>query len=65
MEGLLGDTSIIKRSHLIVGINNLFDQDPPFLLGPTADSICKCNTFAGGGYDFVGRSFYVKLSTDM
>jgi len=47
-----------SATKLIVGINNLFDKDPPFL---SQDSTCKCNSVAGP-YDFVGRYFYMRLS---
>jgi iron complex outermembrane receptor protein len=58
----VGTSSYLKSSRVIFGINNLFDTDPPFL---TSDSICKCNSFAGAGYDFVGRSFYIRLTGKM
>ena len=48
----------IQRTTMVLGINNLFDKDPPFLGG---DSICKCNSFAGP-YDFYGREFFAKVS---
>ncbi|MGA0602985.1 TonB-dependent receptor plug domain-containing protein [Caulobacter sp. KR2-114] len=48
-----------KSARVTLGIDNLFDQDPPFL---TSDSICKCNSLAGP-YDFVGRFFYGRIST--
>jgi len=48
-----------KEARVTLGIDNLFDQDPPFLTG---DSICKCNSLAGP-YDFVGRFFYGRIST--
>jgi iron complex outermembrane receptor protein len=48
-----------KSTRLIVGINNLFDQDPPFLNG---DSIGKSNTLAGP-YDVTGRFFFARIST--
>jgi outer membrane receptor protein involved in Fe transport len=49
----------VKNIHLVAGVNNLFDKDPPFL---SADSICKCNTLAGP-YDVVGRFVFVRAST--
>ncbi|MEJ1970561.1 MAG: TonB-dependent receptor [Rhizomicrobium sp.] len=58
----VGDQTFLKSSRIIFGVNNLFDQDAPFLGG---DSICKCNSFAGGGYDFVGRFFYMRLTAKM
>ena len=48
----------MTSGHLILGINNLFDKDPPFL---GADGNCKCNSLAGP-YDFVGRFFYSRIS---
>jgi iron complex outermembrane receptor protein len=53
-----GQTSAFKNLRLILGVDNLFDRDPPFL---SADSICKCNSLAGP-YDFVGRYFYGRIS---
>ena len=46
------------RTNMVLGINNVFDKDPPFL---AADSICKCNSFAGP-YDFYGRAFFARMS---
>jgi outer membrane receptor protein involved in Fe transport len=54
--------TINKTFTLRGGINNIFDQDPPFL---TSDSICKCNSFAGGGYDFIGRFYYTRIQIKM
>lgn len=48
----------VKEPFVTVGINNLFDKKPPIL---GADSICKCNSFAGP-YDFDGRAFFGRLS---
>ncbi len=48
-----------KEARVTLGIDNLFDQDPPFA---RSDSICKCNSLAGP-YDFVGRFFYGRIST--
>ena len=48
-----------KSLKFTAGIDNLADQNPPFLSG---DAICKCNTLAGP-YDVVGRFFYVRLSS--
>jgi outer membrane receptor protein involved in Fe transport len=48
-----------SSSRIVVGINNLFDKDPPFF---PLDSVCKCNSLAGP-YDFVGRFFYTRLTT--
>lgn len=51
-----------NNTRIIVGINNIFDANPPFLRN---DSICKCNSMAGAGYDFVGRFFYTRLQIKM
>ncbi|MBS0412461.1 MAG: TonB-dependent receptor, partial [Proteobacteria bacterium] len=48
-----------NNARVTLGIDNLFDQDPPFVKN---DSICKCNSLAGA-YDFVGRFFYGRIST--
>ncbi len=48
----------MNHSKIIVGIDNIFDQDPPFI---GSDSTCKCNTIAGP-FDLVGRFFYTRLS---
>ena len=48
-----------QSTRLVVGINNLFDQNPPFLTG---DSIGKSNTIAGP-YDVTGRFFFARIST--
>ena len=48
----------VQRTTMVLGINNLLDKDPPFL---GADSICKCNSFAGP-YDFYGRQFFARVS---
>jgi iron complex outermembrane receptor protein len=54
----LKDAGPLKSARVIVGVNNLFDKDPPFL---TSDSICKCNSL-GGPYDVIGRYFYGRVS---
>jgi outer membrane receptor protein involved in Fe transport len=59
LTSMVGDTDFVKGMNLIVGINNLADKDPPFVNG---DGICKCNSFAGGPYDFVGRFFYTRIT---
>ncbi len=48
----------MKTVKLTLGIDNLFDKDPPYL---SADSICKCNSIAGP-YDFMGRFFYMRVT---
>jgi outer membrane receptor protein involved in Fe transport len=55
----MGDWGVFNRVKLVVGVDNLFDKDPPFIAG---DSTCKCNSI-GGPYDFTGRFFYTRLST--
>jgi len=47
-----------KGSLISVGINNLFDKDPPFAF---EDSVGKNNTISGP-YDEVGRFFYTRLT---
>jgi outer membrane receptor protein involved in Fe transport len=47
-----------KGALLSVGINNLFDKDPPFTV---EDGVGKNNTISGP-YDEVGRFFYTRLS---
>jgi iron complex outermembrane receptor protein len=47
-----------KGALISVGINNLFDKDPPFTL---EDASGKNNTISGP-YDEVGRFFYARLS---
>ena len=59
---VLPDLGTHNNTRIIFGINNIFDADPPFLVN---DSICKCNSFAGGGYDFVGRFFYTRIQIKM
>ena len=54
----LKNIGTVKNLHLVAGVNNLFDKDPPFLSG---DSICKCNTLAGP-YDVIGRFVFVRAS---
>ena len=59
LSSMVDGTDFVKGMNLIVGINNLADKDPPFVNG---DGICKCNTFAGGPYDVVGRFFYTRIT---
>lgn len=47
-----------KGSFISLGINNLFDKDPPFTF---TDSVGKNNTISGP-YDEVGRFFYARLT---
>ena len=53
---------LASHTTMIFGINNLLDKDPPYVAG---DSICKCNTIAGSPYDFVGRFYYLRLTTKL
>ncbi len=46
-----------KNINLTIGVDNLFDKDPPFLI-PTAQP----NAPGSAGYDFVGRFIYLKAS---
>jgi iron complex outermembrane receptor protein len=48
----------VKGTRLVLGINNLFDKDPPFLTG---DAIGKSNSILGP-YDTTGRLFYTRFS---
>jgi len=50
----------VTKGRLILGIDNLFDKDPPFL---GSESTCKCNTIAGP-WDMTGRMFFARLSLD-
>jgi iron complex outermembrane receptor protein len=56
----LDQLAAVKNARLIVGVDNLFDKDPPFI---TSDATCKCNTLAGP-FDVVGRFFYTRLQLD-
>jgi iron complex outermembrane receptor protein len=46
-----------KNVNLTVGVDNLFDKDPPFLF-PTGQT----NAAGSAGYDFTGRFVYMKAS---
>lgn len=50
---------LLDSAKFVVGIDNLFDKDPPFI---SSDSTCKCNSIAGP-YDFAGRTFFARLTT--
>jgi outer membrane receptor protein involved in Fe transport len=54
------DWAFLTSGKLILGVDNLFDKDPPFI---GTDSICKCNSIAGP-YDFTGRFYYFRISAD-
>ncbi|MHB8285109.1 MAG: hypothetical protein ACYDD1_10575 [Caulobacteraceae bacterium] len=55
----LPEFGALHKAELIFGIDNLADQNPPFI---GTDSICKCNTIAGP-FDVTGRFFYGRLSS--
>ena len=47
--------------NVTVGVDNLFDKDPPFLI-PTGQGN---NAAASAGYDFTGRFVYMKVSAKL
>jgi iron complex outermembrane recepter protein len=47
-----------KNVRVTVGVDNLFDKDPPVITG----DLCSCNGPSTGGYDFTGRFIYMKGS---
>jgi iron complex outermembrane recepter protein len=49
-------TYTYKNINVTVGVQNLFDKDPPVIFG----DICACNTLSEGNYDFQGRFVYMK-----
>jgi iron complex outermembrane recepter protein len=51
-------TYTYKNVNVTVGVQNLFDKDPPIIFG----DICACNTLSEGNYDFQGRFVYMKGS---
>ena len=52
----LKDIGGVRSVKITVGIDNLFDRDPPFIV----NDISATNALSAAGYDFVGRFFYVK-----
>jgi len=46
-----------KNVNLTVGVDNLFDKDPPFLY-----PVDQSNAPSAAGYDFTGRYIYMKVS---
>jgi len=54
----VNNASFFKNARFVLGVNNLFDKDPPFL---NQDSICKCNTLAGP-FDVIGRFYFGRVS---
>jgi iron complex outermembrane receptor protein len=47
-----------KNMHLTIGVDNLFDKQPPFL----AEGVSTSQTISGAGYDVVGRFIYTKVA---
>jgi iron complex outermembrane receptor protein len=47
-----------KNVHLVVGVDNLLDKQPPFIFGGVSVS----QTLTGAGYDILGRFIYSKVS---
>ena len=48
---------------ITVGVNNLFDKDPPIISDDTVANYPRYgNFFANGGYDYRGRSFFVNVT---
>jgi len=47
-----------KNMHVTIGVDNLFDKEPPFLAGGVSVS----QTVTGAGYDVVGRFIYTKVA---
>ena len=56
------DIPYVKNVKFTVGMDNVFDKDPPWMNGASADSVCKCGTIAGG-YDEIGRYMYFRISS--
>ena len=54
----LSGTITYKNVSVTVGVDNLFDKDPPTITG----DICSCNGLSTGSYDFTGRFVYMKGS---
>jgi outer membrane receptor protein involved in Fe transport len=47
-----------KNVTLTVGVDNLFDKDPPVIFG----DVSSANSLSAAGYDFTGRFLYMKAS---
>ena len=48
---------------ITVGVNNLFDKDPPIISDDNFNGFPRFgNFFANGGYDYRGRSFFVNVT---
>jgi outer membrane receptor protein involved in Fe transport len=56
------DIPYVKNVKFTIGMDNVFDKDPPWMNGSSADSVCKCGTIAGG-YDEIGRYMYFRISS--
>lgn len=56
------DVPYVKNVRFTLGMDNVFDKDPPWLNGSAADSTCKCGTVAGG-FDEIGRYMYFRISS--
>ena len=54
----LSGTYNYKNVRVTVGVDNLFDKDPPTVLG----DISSTNGLSTGSYDFTGRFIYMKGS---
>ncbi len=46
---------------LVVGVRNVFDEDPPFVSPNEVSSISGTNAPLGYGYDILGRTFFLSL----
>ena len=46
-----------KNVNLTIGVDNLFDKDPPYVGGAL-----NANSLGSAGYDFTGRLIYMKTS---
>lgn len=57
----VGEFGPAKDAFISLGINNLFDKDPPFTI---EDAVGKNNTISGP-YDEVGRFFYTRFSVKL
>jgi iron complex outermembrane receptor protein len=53
----LKDLAGVKSVKVTVGIDNLFDRDPPYI-----SSSDGSNSLSAAGYDYTGRFFYMRLS---
>jgi outer membrane receptor protein involved in Fe transport len=47
-----------KNVTLTVGVDNLFDKNPPVIFG----DVSSANSLSAAGYDFTGRFIYTKMS---